>query len=145
MITICKIKEEDLKKIETILEEKNIDIKNIKENYLAVYDKDNILGFGGYDLLNNIAVLKVIDIFDKNMENILKDGLIKSLLNLADINGIRIFMIKKDKNISFYKNIGFVELDNRDFILNLDINEEEYIYINLLEFFKNPCKGNKHI
>ncbi|SHH50187.1 GNAT family N-acetyltransferase [Tepidibacter thalassicus] len=144
MITICKIKDRDLEKFENILKEKNINTIT-KDNFLVVYEENDILGFGGYELLDNIAVLKIIDIFDKGMDSILRDGLIKSLLNLADINGIRIFMVKKDENVSFYKNIGFKDLKNRDFILNLDVNEDEYLYINILEFFTNPCRGNKKV
>lgn len=145
MITISKVKIKDIESIQKNLQKTGVDIKNLEDNFLVVYENDSILGFGGYDILENIAALKVLTITEKSMESILKDGLIKSLLNLADLNKLKIFIIKKDNDEKFYKNIGFKELENRDFILNLDLNYKEYIYINIDDFFNNPCKGNKGV
>lgn len=143
MISICKMYENDNSIIKSILEKENIEYGKIKENILCAYEKEKLLGFAGYKIESNIAFLSTINIFDNTLELVLKDGLIKSLLNRADLNGINIFMVKKYNAINFYKNIGFNELDNRDFLLEIDINENEYLYLKLADFFKNPCKSNK--
>jgi len=143
MISICKMYENDDSMINSILEEENIEYGKIKQNILCAYEKEKLLGFAGYKIKSNIAFLSTINIFDNTLESVLKDGLIKSLLNRADLNGINIFMVKKHNEINFYKNIGFNELDNRDFLLEIDINENEYLYLKLADFFKNPCKSNK--
>ncbi len=143
MISICKIYKKSEVKIKSILDKENVDYSKIEQNILGAYENEELLGFGGYEIKNSIAFLSTINVFDKNIELVLKDGLIKSLLNMADINGINIFMVKKWDQIDFYKRIGFNELSNKDFLLDIDMNENEYLYIKLAEFFKNPCKGNK--
>lgn len=145
MITISKVKTKDIEMIQKKLEETNSDIKNLEDNFLVVYENDSILGFGGYDVIESMAILKLLTITEKSMELILKDGLIKALLNLADLSKIKIFIIKKDTDEKFYKNIGFKELENKDFILNIEMDDKKYIYINIDDFFNNPCKGNKGI
>ena len=143
MISICKMYENSEIRIKSILDAENVDYGKIKQNILCSYENEKLLGFAGYEIKSNIAFLSTINIFDKTLEMVLKDGLIKSLLNMADINGINIFMVKKCNTINFYNNIGFNELDNRDFLLGIDINENEYLYLKLADFFKNPCKSNK--
>ncbi|MEJ8555456.1 GNAT family N-acetyltransferase [Tepidibacter sp. Z1-5] len=143
MISICKMYEKSEIRIKSILDEENVDYSKIKQNILCAYENEKLLGFAGYEIKNNIAFLSTINIFDKTLEMVLKDGLIKSLLNMADLNGINIFMVKKYDQINFYRNIGFKELDNRDFLLGIDINKNEYLYLKLADFFKNPCKSNK--
>ncbi|WP_248476587.1 hypothetical protein [Tepidibacter aestuarii] len=130
-------------RIKSILEKENLDYSKIKQNILCSYENEELLGFAGYEIKNNIAFLSTINIFDKTLEMVLKDGLIKSLLNMADINGIKIFMVKECGQMNFYKNIGFDKLYNRDFLLDIDIDENEYSYIKLADFFENPCRSNK--
>jgi N-acetylglutamate synthase-like GNAT family acetyltransferase len=129
--------------IKSILDKEDIDYSKIKQNILCAYENNQLLGFAGYEIKNNMAFLKTINVIDKTLGMVLKDGLIKSLLNMADINGINIFMVKKYDEMSFYKNIGFNDLNNRDFLLDINIDENEYLYIKLTDFFKNPCKNNK--
>ncbi|WFD12146.1 hypothetical protein [Tepidibacter hydrothermalis] len=143
MISICKMYEKSEISIKSILDEENVDYSKIKQNILCAYENEKLLGFAGYEIKNNVAFLSTINILDKTLEGVLKDGLIKSLLNMADLNGINIFMVKKCDPINFYRNIGFKELENRDFLLEIDINENEYLYLKLADFFKNPCKSNK--
>ncbi len=142
MITICKAKTEDIEKIKKILENEGVDFENIKEDFLVVYEKNKILGLGGYKKIENVGILNYLRILEKNMELVLKDGLIKALLNLADLNKIKVFLVKKEDDEMFYKKIGFNALESRDFILNISL-QEKYLYIKLADFFNHPCKGNE--
>ncbi|WP_099189268.1 GNAT family N-acetyltransferase [Tepidibacter mesophilus] len=141
MISICKMYEKNEIKIRSILDKENIDYEKIKQNILCAYENGELLGFAGYEIKENIAFLSTINIFDKSLDMVLKDGLIKALLNMADINGINIFIVKKCDEINFYKNIGFNNLNNEEVLF--DVDENEYLYLKIADFFKNPCKNKK--
>ncbi|OPJ57211.1 GNAT family N-acetyltransferase [Alkalithermobacter paradoxus] len=141
MLKITRINKEDKSVVESILN-RELDTQSL-HNLLAIYDDKNILGCASYKTEDGIAYLKDFIVLDKTSEGILKDGLIKSLLNLADLNGIKLFLIKKDINEKFFKKIGFMDLSEREFIVSENLKDEEYIYAILPDFFNTACHSKK--
>ena len=140
MITISKVDKKDIDFILNSINDKGLKINDIKENFLVIYDNVNILGYGGFDVYNSICIMNSLEILDQSVDMIMRDGLIKALVNLADLNKHKIFIIKKDEYEKFYNNLGFNELSNREFILELDLIDKEYIYADINNFFNQPCR-----
>ena len=143
MITISKVESKDIAHLEKMLTEDKVVINDMTDNFLVVYENNRILGYGGYDIYGKICKMNILKILDRDLDIVMRDGLIKSLLNLADLSNLNFFILKKDENESLYKNIGFTDLTRAEFKVDFEINKEEYLYINIDNFFSHPCKCSK--
>ena len=143
MIEITRARAEDFDSISKELLKRGIEISNL-ENTMAIYDGKNLLGAAKYKREEITAFLEYMVVFEGGpFLDKLKDGLIKSLLNMADIEGVKIFLIQKDADEDFYKKIRFKELSDRDFVLSMDVDYSRYIYTKLPEFFEHACHSAK--
>lgn len=116
---------------------KNYDL----ENTMFILENNNIVGYLEFEKNNLYYMVK--NIKTKDDDYLLKDGLIKSMINYIDLKGVLTLIIEKDNNEEIIKNLKFKDLQ----INNLyEINEfNKYSYINAVEFFSsscNCCKGN---
>ncbi|WXR61818.1 hypothetical protein WG909_00990 [Peptostreptococcaceae bacterium AGR-M142] len=116
---------------------KNYDL----ENTMFILENNNIVGYLEFEKNNLYYMVK--NIKTKDDDYLLKDGLIKSMINYIDLKGVLTLIIEKDNNEEIIKNLKFKDLQ----VNNLyEINEfNKYSYINAVEFFSsscNCCKGN---
>ena len=143
MIEITRAKAEDFDVISKELLNHEIGISDL-ENTMAIYDGNRVLGAAKYKREEITAFLEYMVVFEGGpFLNKLKDGLIKSLLNMADLEGVKIFLIPKDYDEDFYKKLRFKELSDRDFVLSVDMDYSKYIYTKLPEFFEHACHSAK--
>ncbi|KXZ39887.1 hypothetical protein SAMN05661008_00891 [Alkalithermobacter thermoalcaliphilus JW-YL-7 = DSM 7308] len=142
MLKIVKVNEKDIDKLNTLLK-KSIET-DMLDSSLVIYDNEEILGYASYKQKGNIAYLNDFFIFNETMNNILKDGLIKSLLNLADINGIKLFLVEKNEDELFLKKIGFKDLSESELILDKDIQINKYLCAILPDFFDSACHSKNN-
>lgn len=112
----------------------NIDIENIKENKdtcMVIVEKKDIYGYAYYIKQNEYAIIKEIKLFNNNKS--LFDGLLKAILNLADLNLLQYVLVNKPDNYKdIYNNIGF-----RDYNYN---GETDYLCVNIKEYFEKECR-----
>lgn len=83
-----------------------------------------------------------IDKFYMTEENdLIKDGLIRTLINAMDLRNIKQIIAKKDREESFLFNLGFYPLFYSGSMINSKVEESMYCAITTKEFFENKsCK-----
>ncbi|MCT4585148.1 MAG: hypothetical protein N4A54_09515 [Peptostreptococcaceae bacterium] len=110
------------------------------ENTMFILEKNDIVGYLEFE--KNTLYYMIKDIETKNDDYLLKDGLVKSMINYIDLNGVLTLIIKKHNNEDLIKNLNFKNLmDNNLYEIN---DYKNYSYINAVEFFSsscNCCKG----
>ena len=104
-------------------------------NTLFILENGNVLGWATYDLIDNYGMLKEMQI--NPLYSILKDALLRSILNMMDYLKVKYFILKNDNNETIYRKIGFKNLETNN-IFNLDANK--YLYISIDEFFSSSCQ-----
>lgn len=115
------------------------------ENSAFIFDGEKILGAADFKsdgktaLLNNLLVVE-------NQEFLI-DGLIKALINIADVRNHDYFAVKKEKREEFYIKIGFEKIQNQMEFDGMKMKESDYLYAKLPEFFQTSCScdGGKKI
>ena len=112
-----------------------IDLKDINlPNTLFIIENENILGWATYDLINNYGILKKLYI--NPMYTILKDALIRSVLNMMDYLNVDYFLLENDDE-TLYRKIGFKNLKTNNIF---HVNSNKYLYISIEEFFNSSCQ-----
>lgn len=145
MLELTRIKPQDIERLDKILRQNNI-IKCSKENCMVIYDGTEITGIASYERHGSIAILENLKILTLDSGERLKDGLIRALLNMADLQGVRIFIIEKAEDFSFYEKMGFKSIAQRDFVMPAELREkikgdDTHIYTMLPDFFEQGCKS----
>jgi hypothetical protein len=106
-------------------------------NTLFILENGNILGWGSYELFDNYGKLKKIHI--ENGYEILKDGLLRSLLNMMDYFNVNYFVMKNDSDEKLYCRIGFKKLEEYS---KFGLDKDNYLYIDIKKFFNSSCQCN---
>lgn len=110
------------------------------ENTMFILENNDIVGYLEFE--KNTLYYMIKDIKTKQDDYLLKDGLVKSMINYIDLKGVLTLIIKKADNEEIIKNLKFKDLQNDNLY---GINEfDKYSYINAVEFFSsscNCCKG----
>lgn len=70
---------------------------------------------------------------------LIKDGLIRSLINSMDLKGVEYILVKNEGEQSFYCKIGFNPLFFRHFKIDLKGEESKYMILDIKEFFEKGC------
>lgn len=115
MITIKKI--EDMNEINAYLQTQNLDHTFGMEQFMGMYDDDRLIGLGSIEL----CVTKVYLNFIHTEENIhaFNYGLAKSLLNMADLSGVKMIYGNNPDLAVLYMALRFVN-ENEEYSLSLD-------------------------
>lgn len=157
MINIRVAEEKDKKKIFALLDGEKIRITNLDtgrlNNSMVVCDGDKIIGYSSYIEIPNtkIAFMDSLIIKSEYQGQYMGDGLIKSLLNLADKRQLKkVYVIEENNNSSFYKKVGLtkrefkVSEDILKYIKNdLEVNETIKVFEAILpDFFNKSCKSS---
>ena len=142
----------DVIHIEKILTENNLKIENVQRyisTCMAVYDQEQIIGAAGFIQKESFALIKFIVVKrDRRLEYI-GDGLLKALLNLANIRGVT-KAILADGGL-FFKKLGFKTVLQDDAVQYREIFTEEginpgvpLIEVTLPDFFSRACKSSSN-
>ena len=115
MLTIKK--EEINDKLEQFLREINCDENLTNRIIMCAKEGDEYLGVGTLELRIDKVYLNFVA--TKDDELTLKLGIMKSLLNLADLRGIKTVYGDNSELISIYKMLRFKE-NEENYILNLE-------------------------
>ncbi|MBQ4518841.1 MAG: hypothetical protein II997_09715 [Clostridia bacterium] len=115
MITIKKI--EDMNEINAYLQARNIDHTFGMEQFMGMYDGDRLIGLGSIEL----RVTKVYLNFIHTEENThaFNYGLAKSLLNMADLSGVKTVYGNNPDLTVLYMALRFVT-ENDEYMLSLE-------------------------
>lgn len=158
MINIRIAEENDKKKIFNLFDEGKIEIANLDterlNNSMVVCDGEKIIGYSNYIEIPNteIAFIDTLVIKREYQGQYMGDGLVKSLLNLADKRHIKkVYVIRKNSNYIFYKKVGLAQkkLKVSEDILkymgnDLEVNETiEVLEAVLPDFFDKACKSRR--
>ena len=112
------IKKEDLNdKLENFLKEMACDENLAGKIVMSAKDDDEYLGVGTLELRVDKVYLNLV--LTKEDDLVLKLGIMKSLLNLADLRGIKTVYGDNDDLKSLYKMLRFKETDGK-YILELE-------------------------
>ncbi|WP_432409506.1 GNAT family N-acetyltransferase [Wukongibacter sp. M2B1] len=157
MLNIRVSEDRDKKDIQTLLYEegfKDIDLDSEKlHNSMVVCDSGEIIGYSAYNKIpnRNIAIIEILVIKNEFQGQYLGDGLIKSVLNLADRRGIsKVYVAADHKNSMFLEKAGLTrrELDKSNdisaYILAKSSNDTVEVFEAMLpDFFNKACKSSK--
>lgn len=112
------IKKEDLNdKLESFLKEINCDENLTDKIVMTAKDGDEYLGVGALELRIDKVYLNFVQMKDDELT--LKLGIMKSLLNLADLRGIKTVYGDNEDLKSLYKLLRFKEIEGK-YILALE-------------------------
>lgn len=112
-----------------------IDISNFNlDNTLFILEKGNVLGYASFEIKDFYGKLIKLEVEDK----LLKDGLMRSVINAMDYRGIEYFVAEKNEDEGIYKLIGFKDV-GKDNIFHLEAGK--YIYMIVKELFEHKCPG----
>ena len=112
------IKKEELNdKLENFLKEMDCDENLTDKIVMTAKDGDEYLGVGTLELRIDKVYLNFV--LTKEDDLTLKLGIMKSLLNLADLRGIKTVYGDNEDLESFYKMLRFKEIDGK-YVLELE-------------------------
>ena len=112
------IKKEELNdKLENFLKEMDCDENLTDKIVMTAKDGDEYLGVGTLELRIDKVYLNFVETKDDDLT--LKLGIMKSLLNLADLRDIKTVYGDNEALESFYKMLRFKEIDGK-YILELE-------------------------
>ncbi len=115
-----------------------VDISNFDlNNTLFILEKGNVLGYASFEIKDFYGQLIKLEV----EEELLKDGLMRSVINAMDFQGIEYFVAEKDENEGIYKMIGFKDVESDNIF---DLEEGRYIYMVVKELFEHKCQGCQH-
>ncbi|WP_432664840.1 GNAT family N-acetyltransferase [Wukongibacter baidiensis] len=157
MLNIRVAEEKDKKNIYNLLNEEGYNSINLDSdklhNSMVVSDGGEIIGYSAYNEIpnRNIAIIEVLLIKSEFQGQYLGDGLIKSVLNLADKRGItKVYVPANSKNSSFFKNAGLTKrvLDKANEIstyieVNSGSDAVEAFEAVLPDFFNKACRSKR--
>lgn len=155
MINIRVAEEKDKNKILTLLDKeelKGINLNNKKlHNSMVVCDGDKIIGYSNYNEIpdQNTALIETLIIEGDYQRQHLGDGLIKSLLNLADKRQIKkVYAVESNNNSMFLKKVGLTKRKLKKFEGIGEYFEDglfddtvEVFEAILPDFFNKACKS----
>jgi N-acetylglutamate synthase-like GNAT family acetyltransferase len=118
------------------------------EKFAIVMEEEGkiIGGASGY-IENSCAMLQAIVVKDKQQSTVLKDGLLRSLIHILDLEGMNV-LLTRDKDL-IYEKIGFNEYmpEDREKIqlgelISEDLKEVGFSWLNIKDFFRSSCNKN---
>ncbi len=115
MLTIKKIN--DLTEVRAYLEKEGIDHVIGQEQFMGMYAGDELMGIGSICLSDLKVYMDFLYVSEDDFG--LLHGLAKSLLNMADLSGIKTVYGKCPSLTELYKLLRFAS-ENDEFVLNLD-------------------------
>lgn len=153
MINIRVPEVKDKNKIINLLASEKINNVNLHmkklNNSMAVFDGNKIIGYSSYAKLpkKNMAFIDLLIIKKEHQGQHIGDGLIKSLLNLADSRRIqKVYVIADNESSLFYKKVGLTKRelmackDITEYIES-DLQDKEVFEAILPDFFNKACKS----
>lgn len=135
MLTMRIPRDKDKNRLEMFLNENNLTLDlslNLMVNSMIVEEKNNIIGFSNYIIVNGICEIQNIFVQPSLRRRKIGDGLIRALLNLATKREIaEVYIEVKESDLGF---INYVGLDK--------VSEKTY-KVTLPDFFERPCRSEK--
>lgn len=126
MLELREYKETEIQQIEDILLEEKINDLELNKNIIVVVEDNIVLGLCKFEIENENSWLKYLIIKKSNRGQYLGDGLLRTVLNKLDLQGIE-KMFYNDMDLYLIKK-GFKE------------NKEGILELNISEFFSIGCK-----
>ncbi len=109
---------------------------------------DSVIGFGAYRLLEDTTVGIVTITIDENYRKRgFGEGMLKSLLNTADLRGIKKALVQdtldSDKGL-FFEHLGFNPITSNDNLAESILSANAFTHIaHLPAFFNTACKSKR--
>ncbi len=113
----------------------------IDNNIMAAQDGDEIIGSCFYEIDGQFCKLNCVHMLTE--DELIKDGLIRTLINAMDLQGVTKIIVKIARDKSFYAKIGFNPLFFSEFMIDLKGEESNYLILDTKDFFKNTCCSSK--
>ena len=126
MLEIRQFKESEVQQIEDILLKEKINDLELNKNTIVVVEDRIVLGVCRYVVENDNSWLKYLIVKENNRGELLGDGLLRTVLNKLDLQGVkRIYYSNID---TYLIKKGFKE------------NDKGLLELNISEFFSVGCK-----
>ena len=113
----------------------------VNNNVMIAQDGDEIIGSCFYEIEGQFCKLNYVHMMTD--EELIKDGLIRTLINAMDLLDATKIIVKIARDESFYAKIGFNPLFFSDFMIDLKGEESNYLILDTKDFFANTCCSSK--
>ena len=133
MLEIRGYKEDEIQQIKDILNKEKINDLKINSDLILIVSEDNaVLGLCSVEIKNSEYWLKHLIIKEDSRGQELGDGLLRTMLNKLDLQGIKSLYYKDIDSYLVEK--GFIK------------NEKGFLELNISDFFTNgcTCSGNAY-
>ena len=125
MLVIREYKEDEAQEIKEILIKEKINDLELNEDIVVVVEDNSVIGICKFEIKDSDSWLKYLIIREDSREDGLGDGLLRTVLNKLDLQGIKKM---------FYDNMDLY-LIKKGFI----VNPEGVLELNIREFFTGGC------
>lgn len=151
MLLFREVKQTDMEALGRFLEKVNQSIVKhmgyLHHSMLLEMD-DSVIGFGAYRLLEDTTAGIVTIVIDEDYrERGFGEGMLKSLLNTADLRGIKMALVQDTLDSSrglFFEHLGFNRITPGDGLSEALITKDAFTHIAYLpEFFNTACKSKR--
>ncbi len=115
MLTIKKII--TIEEVENYLTAQGITLSMEYQQFMGIYDGDTLIGMGSITLIDLKVYMNFI--YTEEDDFGLRHGLAKSLLNMADLSGIKVIYGSNPELYELYRLLRFKE-ENGEFMLPLE-------------------------
>ena len=120
--------------------------ENVPEIYknnlkMIIKDEDEVIGSCFYEIEGQFCKLNYVHMMTD--EELIKDGLIRTLINAMDLLDVTKIIVKIARDESFYAKIGFNPLFFSDFMIDLKGEESNYLILDTKDFFATTCCSSK--
>lgn len=118
---------------------------------MVIADRKDILGFASYTRAGTVGFIDCVVIADKGMWPSMGDGLVKALLNMMDLRGIKqVYTYVRKDEVDPYKEIGFTLSERNVNALPDELDTPIYgadggtlMETKLPDFFQTACRSKR--
>ncbi|KYO64539.1 GNAT family N-acetyltransferase [Thermovenabulum gondwanense] len=152
MLIFRRAKVEDFEKIKQIIKDCGLcdcDLERWLNNFMVAEEDGNVIGTGGIENYGEYGILCSVAVLPDFRNHGIGDGLVRSLINLADRMGIKTLFLFTDKAVNFFERVGFRKTNRSEIQENCPESKQlsscplSFIpmRLNINEFFENiKCK-----
>ncbi|MGB9812283.1 MAG: GNAT family N-acetyltransferase [Thermovenabulum sp.] len=152
MVIFRRAKKEDFDRIKEIVTTCSLcgcGLEKWFSNFMVIEEDEKVIGTGGLEIYGEYAVLRSVAVLPEFRNQGLGDGLVRSLINLADRLGVKTIYLFTEKAMGFFEKIGFKKTSreeiqekcpNTDQLSGCPLNATP-MKLDINEFFSNiKCK-----
>ena len=117
-MNIIELNSEEFETVYTLLQESELDSSDLKQRNIRLFrfeENDQIIGVGGLEIVDDLALLRSVAISKKQQNKGLGKQLVTQIEKSAKESGISALYLLTNTATEFFKAIGYLQIHRDDF------------------------------